>query len=297
MHDDWIPDEKTLRFLLGELEESERCRLEDHCLADDDSFEQVVRAEEWLVEGFVRGSLPKELFRRFEAASRASSRRLVRVRLERALQRRGRTGEIVLSGESFGSGGNTGARVREWVRRPELGFVLAAAAGLTAVALAVTFAFLNQGLRESLARTEADLARTRERVGKLEREIRSGASGAGDPGAEVAGLTLEQGVLRGDAEPQRIILHPGIQLVWIRLRVTVPVAHREYRVIAQTPEGRELARMDRLVVRLTGEGPLVDIALPTAQLAGGTTVVIRLMGLDPDREPEDLGAYVAEIVR
>lgn len=297
MHDDWTPDDLTLRFLLGELEESERCRLEDRCLADDDYFEQVVRAEEWLVEGFVRGSLSAELCRRFDVASRTSSRRAVRVRLERVLQRSGGVMESTAPAAPGAAGGKVAATARVWGRRPALRFALAAAAGLAAVALAATFAMLNHGLQGRLTQAEADLAHTREHVNRLERDSRRDESGGAVPATQVAVLALEPGLLRGDAEPPRLILDTDIRLVWLQLRVAAPAAHREYRVLVLTPEGQELARLNHLAARATAESLVVDVPLPAALLAGRTAVLARLVGLDPGEEPEDLGAYGIEISR
>ena len=110
-------------------------------------------------------------------------------------------------------------------------------------------------------------------------------------------LALEPGVLRGDEGPQRLALGAGVRLVWFRLLVADPGACPEYRVAVRTPEGKELARFDRLVARTSADGTVVDVALPAVLLPRGATCLIRLEGLDGRGGAEDLGTYVVEISR
>ncbi len=303
MDDRWKPDDETLQFLLGELAEADRQRIEDRCLADDAFFESVDRAEEWLAAGYADGTLDAGLRQRFEARIQASPRRTARVRLEQLLQRHAGSEGLAGIGEPAGAEARDAVPVRAWNRRPPFRLALAAAAGLAAVALAATFFFVNQGLRDRLARAESDLARAREQVGALEHSARTGGpggfpAGGGElmPGA-VAARTLEPGVLRGEAGAQRLALGAGVRLVWLRLLVAAPGESVEYRVVARTPEGKELARFDRLASCESAEGTVVDVALPSALLPPGTTCLLRLEGLDARGGAEDMGTYVVEISR
>lgn len=303
MDENWTPDDETLQFLLGELAEADRLKFEDRCLADDAFFEGVDRTEEWLVAGYADGTLEAGLRRRFEARFHHAPRRAARVRLEQLLQHS--VGSEGLAGfrKPDETEAGTAVPIRAWIRRPQFRLALAAAAGLAAVTLAATFFFMNQGLRDRLARAESDLARARQQVGALERSARTGGpggilSGSGElaPGA-VAALALEPGTLRGEAGSQRLALGAGVRLVWLRLLVAAPGASVEYRVVARTPEGKELARFDRLAPRESAEGTVVDVALPAALLPRGTTCLLRLEGLDARGGAEELGTYVLEISR
>ena len=198
--------------------------------------------------------------------------------------------------------GGKGATVRTLFRRPSFRLVLAAAAGLAAIALTATFVFVNQGLRDRLAKAEADLAGARERLGTLEPSARRGPAEASPAGGQpapdaVAVLALEPGVLRGGAGAQRLALGAGTRVVWLQLLVAAPDAYPEYRVVVRTPEGKELARFDRLASRASAEGPVVDVALPAALLPRGATCLIRLEGVDGRGGVEELGTYVVEISR
>jgi hypothetical protein len=50
-------DQRFIKYLLGELPEPERTKLEDEYLGDDETFERLVAAEEELVYTHVRGGL------------------------------------------------------------------------------------------------------------------------------------------------------------------------------------------------------------------------------------------------
>ena len=54
------------RYLLGELPEAERAALEEAYFNDRRLFEQVVRAENELVDRYARGLLPPPVRERFE---------------------------------------------------------------------------------------------------------------------------------------------------------------------------------------------------------------------------------------
>jgi hypothetical protein len=50
-------DPRFIKYLLGELPEPERAKLEDQYLGDDETFERLVAAEEQLIFKYVRGAL------------------------------------------------------------------------------------------------------------------------------------------------------------------------------------------------------------------------------------------------
>jgi anti-sigma factor RsiW len=50
-------DPRFIKYLLGELPEPERTKLEDKYLGDDETFKRLVAAEEELIYTYVRGGL------------------------------------------------------------------------------------------------------------------------------------------------------------------------------------------------------------------------------------------------
>jgi hypothetical protein len=51
------PDPRFIKYLLGELPEPERTKLEDEYLGDDETFKRLVAVEEELIYTYVRGGL------------------------------------------------------------------------------------------------------------------------------------------------------------------------------------------------------------------------------------------------
>lgn len=70
---------ELIRYLLGEVSERERAQLEEVYFADDETFEQVLIAEEDLIDAYARGELSAEERTRFEKLLLASPRGRERV--------------------------------------------------------------------------------------------------------------------------------------------------------------------------------------------------------------------------
>ncbi len=61
-------DERLLtQYLLGELPDDERLRLEEEYLADPELFARLLAAEDDLIDAYARGTLPVEARAPFEA--------------------------------------------------------------------------------------------------------------------------------------------------------------------------------------------------------------------------------------
>src|SRR5258708_12980407 len=78
-------DHNLRRYLLGELSESERATLEEKYFADPRVFEQVLRSESELVDGYVRGKLSPRVRARFEQIYLTNPRRRDRGKFAAAL--------------------------------------------------------------------------------------------------------------------------------------------------------------------------------------------------------------------
>jgi anti-sigma factor RsiW len=73
------------RYLLGELPESEQSALEEKYFTDPQVFNQVLKTESELVDGYVRGQLSNEMRERFEQSYMAHPSRNERVKFAAAL--------------------------------------------------------------------------------------------------------------------------------------------------------------------------------------------------------------------
>lgn len=78
-------DTAELRYLLGELSEDEKTRMEEAFFADDSKFEALELAEDELIDAYVRSKLSPEDQRKFKAKLQRSPRLVERVNFARAL--------------------------------------------------------------------------------------------------------------------------------------------------------------------------------------------------------------------
>jgi hypothetical protein len=74
-----------MRYLLGDLSEDEKTRMEEAFFADDSKFEAVELAEDDLIDAYIRKELSPEELRRFKAKVLRSPRLLERVNFATAL--------------------------------------------------------------------------------------------------------------------------------------------------------------------------------------------------------------------
>ena len=75
-------------YLLGDIQEEERARLEERLFADEGFFNQFELAEDELIEAYVRGRLPPAQRALFESHFLASERRRDRLAVAQTLLER-----------------------------------------------------------------------------------------------------------------------------------------------------------------------------------------------------------------
>lgn len=243
-------EELAKRFLLGKVSETERAEIEDSFLAQDDSYQQLLIAEDDLIDAYVRGELPapeRELFERWLLASQHLRERV----------------EFAQTLFNSVSGKAVPARVPDrpvswWrslarafiTRRPALGFAFAAA--LLVIVLGGLWLLTDRRLsrpspeqakaiqptpvtpRESStpnAPAEAQQARNEERTPARETPTPT------RPAPLIATFTLVPGLVRGENDAGALAVPAGATEV--RLRLTLEgERYSKYRATVSTPEGR-----------------------------------------------------------
>ncbi|HKQ51059.1 MAG TPA: hypothetical protein VJT74_01730 [Pyrinomonadaceae bacterium] len=158
------------RYLLGELPEGERERLEETYFGDDATFEQVLIAEEELIDAYVRGDLPPPERERFERLFLASPRGRERVLFARTLA-------------AAVSEPRPAETPRESVPRPRPSFLAALRPRATALGFAAAFGVLvvaaglawliieRVKMRDELRQLRDERAGLRESVQELDRRV------------------------------------------------------------------------------------------------------------------------------
>ena len=79
-------DARLTSYLLGELSQNRRARLESRLLAEEDLFERLLLAEDDLIDAYADGTLPDERRRAFETRFASSREKREQVALSRGLR-------------------------------------------------------------------------------------------------------------------------------------------------------------------------------------------------------------------
>ena len=315
------------RFLLGELAEDERERLERRLLEDGAAGDAVVAAEDDLLDAYAAGELPRRQRLAFERRLRCSAALRRRAAFARALAR-------AVGGGARAAGDDPGRPAAVVVPGPGLRRAAAPFAGLAAAAsliLALACGWLvwrGQALsgrvadleraaqeltaerdalateggeldrRLALERTaaadlEGSLAHERERLAGLEAELERRRA-APRPAPVTASFVLSA-ALRSELGPRRLDLS-GVEQVRLTLDIGTPEDYASYLAVIAGPRGGEVWSQRGLPPAAGAAGTAVELTLPTAVFADGRHEAL-LYG-EPGSagaEPELLGAFEFEV--
>ncbi len=269
------------RYLLGEVSDNERAEVEQGYFADDELFEQLVEAENDLVDSYIQDTLTPTERKRFEERFLTSDSAVERVEFARALQRK------------------SAAR---WGRRPA---ILPARTGLRRFAIAASIAvvvfsaawliFSSQQRRESLTESRPQASRQQQpgpatplqaqtQPPPLQPESQQQTPAAtARQTALVTVLLTPGGTREGKAAPP-LVLRPAPQ--WVRVELVLEDDHYDsYTAELQDVEGRALWKEESLRAKTTQSGSTVDLNVPAKLLPPGDYVVI-LQGIRRGRASE-----------
>lgn len=164
------PEEARLNaYLLGEISEAERERLEEEYFADDGAFQQVLGVEDDLIDAYARRELSARERRRFEGTFLATARGRERVQFARAL-----AGAVADTRAAAATLEQAPRPTRPTffdalrTRGPALRFALIAAS--LAMAVGLTWLFVERArLREELRRLRTEHTALSEKAQEMER--------------------------------------------------------------------------------------------------------------------------------
>ena len=188
-----VQEDLMVRYLLGDLPETEQAALEEKCFSDSDTFDRMWETENRLVDGYVRATLAPGERNRFEAYYLASPVHRRRVAAARHL--------IDAAGESFEVQSESVAHASFWQRlvgslRPSsLSPAWQSAMAAAVVLLAAGGMWLlveRTELRRELAQLKAENAARQNREQDLARQIAAEQSERGRLSAELEQLRQQQ---------------------------------------------------------------------------------------------------------
>lgn len=309
------------QYLLGELPEEERARLEQEYFDDDEFFQQLLVAEGELIDAYVRGELGGRRRERFEASFLSSPRQRERVEIARALVDYATRSSVAVTPiaqrrEPAGWWRSLLAPsgINNWAIR------LALAAAVLVIAVGSSLFIVNnarlrnqveriqaeraeilsreQELRQQVAEQDADnkrladeLQRERGERESLEQEMARAERSA----LNAITFILTPGLVRGADEPKRLIIPRGAGVVRINIDFEQG-NYKSYRATLETIDGKRIWSRGSLAARSNNAGKFVTLESP-ARLFDGGSYILTLSGVGAGGNLEPVGEYYFSVVK
>jgi hypothetical protein len=290
-----VDEELLVKYLLGNLPETEEVQVEDRAFADANYLGTLEAAEADLIDTYVRGGLSQSERRAFERRFLTSPNRWGKVEFARALARV--TAESA-EPERPALRQTWFSLIRGW--SPAMGF----AAGLAALIFIVGPSWLivqNMAMRSRMAVLESQRHELETREQGLRRQLGEEQSRAGNLAAQrqqqqstsgafaVASLVLMPGLSRAETRVEELVLTPSAQIAHIEIQLEARDDYPRFRAELRTRRGEEVLTWSNLPRHRTNTGYAVSFDVPASALAAGE-YELSLKGVD-HQAVVDIGYY------
>src|SRR5262245_55313312 len=322
MKDEADNEKLLIRYLLGNLLEEQRLRIEGGFLSDDQRYERLLALENELFYDYAQNKLSSGEREQFEKQFLSSEQNRMRVLIASALARK--MSESA-SFETTEKGGDDREPQRFWQSLKSYFVAQGAAMRLSLAALAIMSLALiwlvvgivrlrneyNQSWAQRAVqedqlrqRAQQERARADELNHKLEREIDENATlrqelskmeaqseAQGERTPSVMSLVLAPSIIRDQAPGmKRLYLTQGARLLKLLLKLKGEIEYKSYQVTLWTAEGAGRWSQDMLQAQRTGSSRSIELWLTNKSLAPGD-YELRLKGYAPDGTLEETGDY------
>lgn len=291
---DPVSDDLITRYLLGDVSDEERVRLEESYFGDDAVFEQVLVSEEELIDDYVRGELLEPQRRLFERHFLNSTERRQKLAFAESFNRylsNAPTAATAAKQKTWGQKttdllGIRGATTR-WAFAGAFAAVLLAGAWLI---------WENWRLHIQLHEMQAqqgELQRREEQLSTQVGQLKIPAIESA-PGPEVAqshslpivAFTLVPGGLRSRAVQKTLIIPAGPHSVRLQLDVGSAHPYESYIATLETAEGVRVWSKEGLKTMPETGGRTMALELPSS-LLGNNDYILELRGVRSGAVPID----------
>lgn len=269
-----IANQKIRPYLLGTLTEGEQQRLEESLLTSDELFEELLVAEDELIDEYLAGQLTASDRERFEQHFLSTPERFQKLRFARALKKH-ITAATSLESPASSADDPHPSSWKRWfptfLRTRDAGLSLSLATALLLTVLAGLW-FVIQPHRAP--------------------EV---AANRGASSTNLYAITLAPGAVRDAGEMKRVVIPATADAVQLRLELAT-AEYESYRAALQTDEGREIFTGDRLKAESAGSVKIITLIFP-AKLLTNNDYQVKLSGINANGNLEDTGRYYFRVVK
>jgi hypothetical protein len=290
-----VDEELLVKYLLGNLPETDEVQVEDRAFEDANYLDALEAAEADLIDTYVRGGLSQSERRAFERRFLTSRNRWSKVQFARALVRvtAASTAPIrPVPRQTWFS------LIRGW--SPALRFA-AGLAALICIAGPSWLIFQNAAMRSRMAVLESQRHDLETREQGLRRQLGQEQSRAGNLAAQrqqqqstggafaVASLVLVPGLSRAETRIEELVLTPSAQIAHLEIQLEATDDYTRFRAELRTRRGEEVMTRSNLPRRRTNTGYAVSFDVPASALTAGD-YELALKGVD-HQAVVDIGYY------
>jgi hypothetical protein len=278
-----VDEAQIVSYLLGDLDENERARLEERFLRDVEYRDLIRSVEDDLVDDYLRGELPPHQRELFEKQFASHPQRAQKVELARALNRALDERPRVITGKSA-----TVLRAPVRSRAPISAFrypLAAAAVLLLGLGLWLVMETRRSGppVEQPQAQQQTPRPEDKPPTPPPDRSTPPGAQ------LSIATFVLPPGLVRDSTAARTFVIPEGTQIVRLRLPVEKGDEYPVYRAELRTASGRSVWKSDALNPQADAAGQSVVLDLP-ADLLPPDRYELTLTGVNKD-VVEDIGYY------
>lgn len=283
-----MDEAQIVSYLLGDLDENERARLEERFLRDVEYRDLIRSVEDDLVDDYVRGELPPHQRELFEKQFTSHPQRAQKVELARALNR-ALDERPRVTGKSA-----TVLRAPVSSRAPISGFryPLAAAAVLLfglGVWLVMETRRSGPPVEQPQAQQQTPRPEDKPPTPPPDRSTPPG------PQLSIATFVLPPGLLRDSTAARTFVIPAGTQIIRLRLPVEKGDEYPAYRAGLRTTTGKSVwtSGAVQAVKEATGQSVVLEVS---ADLLAPDRYELTLTGVNKDLV-EDIGYYYFSFVK
>lgn len=292
MRSERVDEVLLVKYLLGDLSETEQVQVEERAFADAEYLGALEAAEADLIDNYVRGGLSQSERRAFERRFLTSPSRWSKVEFARALAR---VAAESTQPERQASRQTWFSFIWGWT--PALRFA-AAFAVLICIAGPSWLIFQNAAMRSRMTVLESQRHELEIREQGLRRQLGEGQSRAGiaqpqpSTGASpiIASLVLLSGLSRAETRVEQLVLPASAQIAHIEIQLEARDDYPRFRAELHTRRGEEVLTQGNLPRRRASAGYTVSFDVPASALAAGE-YELSLKGIAGNQAAVDIGYY------